>query len=73
MRKNIKGFLVLSLALTLSSAPAFAADGWLQKIKNFFSRSNEQTVVEQPVPVVKSEQTAETEIKPVFDFSEKIF
>lgn len=71
MRKNIKGFLVLSLALTVSSAPAFAADGWLQKIKNFFSRSNEQTVVEQPVPVVKSEQTAETEIKPVFDFSEK--
>ncbi len=75
MRKNIKGFAVLFLALTLSSAPA-SAESWLQKVKNFFSPAADPAATEQTAetaPSAEPEENAAPQAKPVFDFSEKTF
>lgn len=59
---------------TISAAPAFARETWLQKVKNFLFRS-ETPAVEETVAVQEEEQVQPAEKSrdlPTFDFSEKV-
>lgn len=71
MKKGLHILAAGFLILTLTGTDAAAAPAWLQKVKNFFAKSDTPAAATQPAEPAADETPADPDA-PVFDFSEKV-